>query len=143
MPAKKARRPLSPSARVYALLMSDGTVKIGHSDNIRDRIVKIEYKTGLKVTDVYFTLPVSRETARLIEWACQKKFSSRKVEGEFFSVDFEEVCKVIDSFVKVEVESGERVLKITITMKELTDNQTFEKALLIKVANIFVGRIFE
>ena len=143
VPAKKVRRPLSPTACVYALLLSDGTVKIGHTGNLRERVAKIEYKTGLKVTDIYYALTISREAARLIEWVCQKKFSSRKVAGEFFNADFNEVCRVIDFFTGIEVERGERVLKITITMNELTENQTVERALLMEAAKIFVGKIFE
>ena len=91
-------------ARVYVLLMSDGTiqiVKLGQSKNIRSRVAKIKRDTGLTVKDIYFSPFMSRENARLVEWACQEKFSSRRVEGEFFSVEFEEACKAIDSFVKM------------------------------------------
>ncbi|MBR4642183.1 MAG: ORF6N domain-containing protein [Selenomonadaceae bacterium] len=76
------------AARVYVLLMSDGSVqivKLGQSKN-----------------------------------ACQEKFSSRRVEGEFFSVEFEEACKAIDSFVKMvsvsaidsDFEHGRKIFKV-------------------------------
>ena len=143
VPAKKVRRPLSPLACVYVILLSNGLIKIGHTGDIARRISEIERQTNSTAKDIYHSMFISREVACRIEKVCQKKFSSFRVKGEFFNMDFAEVCNVIDSFVKVEVESGERVLKITITMKELTENQTFEKALLIRVANIFVGRIYE
>ena len=111
-------------ARVYVLLMSDGTVqivKLGQSKNIRSRVAKIKRDTGLTVKDIYFSPFMSRENARLVEWACQEKFSSRRVEGEFFSVEFEEACKAIDSFVKMvavppiasDFERGGKIFKVT------------------------------
>ena len=112
------------AARVYVLLMSDDSVqivKLGQSKNIRSRVAKIKRDTGLTVKDIYFTPFMSRENARLVEWACQEKFSSRRVEGEFFSVDFEEACKAIDSFVKMvsvpaidfDFERGRKIFKLT------------------------------
>ena len=91
-------------ARVYLILLSDGTiqiVKIGQSNNIRSRVAKIERETGLKVIGMYFTPPLLRETARLVEWASQKILSSQRVKGEFFSVEFSEAKKTIDYFVEL------------------------------------------
>ena len=91
-------------ARVYLLLLSDGTVqivKIGQSKNIRSRVAKIERETGLKVIGMYFTPPLLRETARLVEWASQKILSSQRVKGEFFSVEFSEAKTTIDYFVEL------------------------------------------
>ena len=91
-------------ARVYLLLLSDGTiqiVKIGQSKNIRSRVAKIERETGLTVVNMYFTPPLLRETARLVEWASQKILSSQCVKGEFFSVEFSEAKKTIDYFVEL------------------------------------------
>ena len=91
-------------ARVYLLRLSDGTVlivKIGYSKNIRARVAKIKRETGLKVVDMYFTPEMPRKDARLIEWAIQEKLSSRRVKGEFFSVDFDEARNVVDYFVEI------------------------------------------
>ena len=91
-------------ARVYLLRLSDGTVlivKIGHSKNIRARVAKIKRDTKLNVIDMYFTPFMSRENARLIEWACQEVFSSRRVKGEFFSVEFTEARKMIEYFTEL------------------------------------------
>ena len=84
--------------------MSDGTVqivKIGHSNNIRSRVAKIERETGLKVVDMYFTPEMPRKDARLVEWAAQKKLAPQRVRGEFFSADFDEARAIIDYFVKI------------------------------------------
>lgn len=91
-------------ARVYLFQMSDGTVqiiKIGHSNNIRSRVAKIERETGLKVVDMYFTPEMPRKDARLVEWAAQKKLAPQRVRGEFFSADFDEARAIIDYFVKI------------------------------------------
>ena len=86
-------------ACVYVLLMSDGTVKIGFSGNLRARVAKIKRDSKLTVNDLYISPFMPREVARLIEWACQEKFSSRRVEGEFFSVKFETACAAVNVFV--------------------------------------------
>lgn len=91
-------------ARVYLLLLSDGTVqivKIGQSKNFRARVAKIERETGLNVIGMYFTPPMPREVARLVEWSSQKILSSQRVKSEFFSVSFEEARKVVDYFVEL------------------------------------------
>ena len=88
-------------ARVYAAEMSNGLVKIGNSSIVRPRVAKIKRETKSKVVDIYISPLMPREKARLIEWACQEKFSSRRVEGEFFSVPFEEVCAEINCMVNI------------------------------------------
>lgn len=97
--AQSARRDAQlKMACVYVLLMSNGIIKIGYSGNLRRRVAKIENQTGLTVHDIHFTSFMSREIARFVEWVCQKKFSSRKVKGEFFSVEFNEACAAVDNF---------------------------------------------
>lgn len=101
-PAPVVKKP--DLARVYLFQMSDGTVqivKIGHSNNIRSRVAKIERETGLKVVDMYFTPEMSRKDARLVEWASQKKLAPQRVRGEFFSADFDEARAIIEYFVKI------------------------------------------
>ena len=91
-------------ARVYLLRLSDGTifiVKVGHSKNIRARVAKIKRETGLNVVGMYFTPEMPRKDARLVEWAAQEQLSSRRVNGEFFSVDFDEARNVVDYFVEI------------------------------------------
>lgn len=103
-PAVKTADEKPDLARVYLLQLSDGSVlivKIGHSKNIRARVAKIKRETGLNVVDMYFTPYMPREDARLVEWATQEKLSSRRVKGEFFSVDFDEARNVVDYFVEI------------------------------------------
>ena len=137
VPTKTARRPLSPTACVYVLLLSNGTVKIGHTSNLRERVAKIKNCTGLKVDRLYFTLTISRDIARLIEWACQENFSSRKVGSEIFNADFNESCEVVNSFVKVVLDRNNELLKVADRMESSPERQ----AILITAANTFVGRI--
>ena len=119
----KRREGQLSDARVYVLEMSDGSVqiaKIGLSKNIRARAAKAKRDTGSTVKDIYFTPVMSRENARLVEWACHEKFSSRRVRGEFFSVDFAEVCAVVEYFAKLvaaapivsDLKRGGKILKL-------------------------------
>lgn len=97
--SKRATEQLGDT-RIFVLLMSNGNVKIGYSNNLRRREREIERETGLTIEKVYRTNLMSREIARLIEWACQEKFSSRRIKGEFFSINFEEACAAVDAFAK-------------------------------------------
>ena len=130
-------------ACVYVLLMSDGTVKIGHTGRLRARVAEIERQTGLTVNNLYFTLSMPREDARFIEWACQKKFSSRRKGGEFFSVSFDEACAAMTSFVKVvgslrgaKNELGNKLLAIAGMMTDSAEKQST----LAKANKLLVGR---
>lgn len=141
---EKVSRPLSPTACVYALLMSNGTVKIGHSGNVKKRVSCIESKHGLTVEKIYHTPFISREIARLIEKACHNIFSPSKVDGEFFSIKFESACAEVDTFVKfVEAlplvsnfERGKILVELAISLK---DSQTKEY-IAINATNLIVGQ---
>ncbi len=85
-------------AFVYVFLLSNDKVKIGCSGNPRARAAEIKRKTGLTIKRVYFSPVMPRERAFFVEWACQENFSSSRVKGEIFSVDFAEVCAVLDVF---------------------------------------------
>ena len=135
-PAEKVSRPLSPTACVYALLMSNGTVKIGHTGNIRQRVAKIKRQTGLTVNKLHFTFEIARETARTIEWACQENFSSQRMKGEFFNIEFTEICNVIDSSLKIQIERNDNLLKIADKMESSSERHL----ILIRAANFFVGQ---
>ena len=99
----------SEMARVYVLSLINKKcqcVKIGHSKKIRSRVAEIknEIKSDNEddkffVNNMYFTPLMPRETARSVEWATQEIFSSRCVEGEFFSADFDKVCDGVKYFV--------------------------------------------
>jgi len=85
-------------AFVYVFLLSNDKVKIGCNGNPRARAAEIKRKTGLTIKRVYLSPAMPRERAFFVEWACQENFSSSRVKGEIFSVDFAEVCAVLDIF---------------------------------------------
>lgn len=90
-------------ASVYAALMNDGTikiVKIGQSNNVEDRLSEVSSPSKLTVERYYKTSPMPRKIARLVEKACHNIFSSFRVNGEFFSVDFDTACTVVIAFEK-------------------------------------------
>ena len=141
-PAKKTRK-VSSTACVYAMLMSNGTVKIGHSVNVNKSRSNIQSKYKLTVEKIYSSTPIPRKIARSIEKAWHNFYSPCKVEGEFFSAKFEEVCRLIDTFVKhdeglplvTDVERADKILKIA---EKINDNAK-KQVLLLKAADIFVG----
>ena len=143
-PVEKISRPLSPTACVYALLMSNDNVKIGHSGNLKKRVPCIESNHKLVAEKIYRTPFISREIARLIEKACHDIFSPSKVNGEFFSIKFESACAVIDTFVKfVEalplVPNFERGKILAELATSLKDSQTKEYVA-INATNLIAGQ---
>ena len=111
-------------ACVYVALMSDGTVKIGQSHNVRRRLSDIKSQYKLSVVKHYCTPLMSREVARLIEQSCHEIFSSSKVDGEFFCVEFENACSIIDSFVKFSAKLGES--KVAVISTKLIADKKFD-----------------
>ena len=90
---------------VYVLEMNNATIKIGITSNFEKRKRNIETGSGLTVVRDFHTHYFDEKNARLIELFCKENFSSRRVQGEFFSVTFEEACAEIDSFTKTLIES--------------------------------------
>ena len=115
---------------VYAFAMEDNTVKIGMSNNVPDRAKTIEYETHLKITNVFYRTVENRKKALEIEKALHKHFAEQCKQGEFFTVDFSEVCKKISNLVgdisTRDFSVADRFLKIA----ELTTDSTLrEKSL--------------
>ena len=101
--SKRSEGQKSP-ARVYVLLMSNNVIyftKVGNTKDIRARVAQIKRETGLTVKKIFFTPFMTRKDARLVEWACREEFSPFKIEGEFYSADFNEVCESVNRFVKM------------------------------------------
>ena len=155
---KKTKRTPNPNRRagqlsdasVYVFQMSDGSiviVKIGQSKNADKRKAEVERHTKKTVENMYCTPLLPRKVARLIEKACHEIFSSSKLGGEFFSVKFEEACKVVNAFVKFvasfpqisNFERSEKLLAIVNEIKTLSGNQTEERAILINSAKLIAG----
>ena len=85
---KQYARSCSELAVVYALIMGNGTVKIGMTKDLTDRIKQIEAETGLDVWDFASTRFMPREDAEKLEAALKEKFSADCIGGEFFDVKF-------------------------------------------------------
>lgn len=94
-------------ACVYVALMSNGTVKIGQSNNVGKRLSNVKSQYKLSVVKEFHTPFMARKAARLIEQVCHEIFSPSKIDGEFFSVKFETACAVIDSFAKFTAKIGD------------------------------------
>ena len=119
-PALEPERPQLKLARVYVLEMSDGSVKIGYTKRFCNRMSEIKRQSKLSVKNIFFTAIMSRENARLVERCTKEIFSSSKLDGEFFSVKFDEACAAVDSFAKMacvapivySLKRGGKILKI-------------------------------
>ena len=131
-------------ARVYVLEFDNRAIKIGQSSDVDKRKSSVSGKSKLIVKRTYFTPYMPRKVARLIEKACHKIFSSYRIDGEFFSAEFEKVCEVIDCFVNVvaalplvtKVERGEKLLKIADMMSNIPERQK----ILTESAKLFAGK---
>lgn len=84
---------------VYALEMSNATVKIGMSQNVKQRIAAITGASGLSVLNCYNTKMFAEEIARTIEKACHENFSAYRIKGEFFNIAFSDACEILKKLV--------------------------------------------
>lgn len=75
-------------AVVYALLMSNFTVKIGMTKDLTDRIKQIQADTKLDTLDFASTPFMARDDAAALEQYLLDKFSAYSLGGEFFDVRF-------------------------------------------------------
>ena len=86
-------KPCTNLAVVYALLMSNGTVKIGMTKDLTDRIKQIQAESGIRVLDYRTTPFMNRDDAAALESALLEKFSPYAMGGEFFDCRFLDVAK--------------------------------------------------
>ena len=75
-------------AVVYALLMSNFTVKLGMTKDLTDRIKQIQADTKLDTLDFASTPFMARDDAAALEQYLLDKFSAYSLGGEFFDVRF-------------------------------------------------------
>lgn len=80
---------------VYILLMSDGTVKIGLTKDLTERIKQIQAQTGREVLNYKSTPFMSVNRARELESALKEKFAEYQISGEYFDMRFVDACKEI------------------------------------------------
>ena len=68
-------KPCTNLAVVYCLLMGNGTVKIGMTKDLTDRIKQIQAESGIRVLDYRTTPFMNRDDAAALESALLEKFS--------------------------------------------------------------------
>ena len=150
-PAVKKFSRLFINVCVYVLLMSDDTVKVGYTKRFCKRISEIKSQFKLSVKGNHITPFMSCEKAQIVERCFKEIYSSQRVKGEIFSVDFDSACKIVNHFVELvsvpeivsEIERAEKLLEMVNTLKTLSANQALEKALLLQATNIIVGKKFD
>lgn len=87
------------TAHVYAMELSDSTVKIGLSDKIEARAKDIESANKVQVLRLQHTQAAPRNIAFEIENACHKAFQSYLARGkEYFNIKFEDACAELDKY---------------------------------------------
>lgn len=152
-PPAPARKPISDTARVYAMQMSNALVKIGHTGDIADRISRVQRTTGMEVTKEHHSPEMPRSEARRIEKTLHRKYASVKVEGEFFNADFADVSDQINRLaqtieinlfeecetVYAELSDYERG-KLLIELIGVTAESPFKEQLARQTANLLLGR---
>ena len=151
----KKRKSRSDTAHVYAFLMSNATTKIGHSDDIDDRIKRMKREKGLEVMKEHHSKKLPRNSAMRIESTLHRKYARFKVDGEFFNADFADVCTALDKVTAAEIELveeyetfapaelnnhqiAERLLEVAKLMEPSPERQ----AVLIETANLLAGKNF-
>ena len=146
-PNPKRRAAQLADARVYIAQINNGTVKIGNSKDVDDRKSRLQTKYKLTVKKTHHSSLFPRKIARAIEKALHNIFSSFKVDGEFFNVEYEFACTVLDALERLinslpyvfDSERGEKLLAIADMMPDSVEKQT----LLTQTANLFIGKKFD
>ena len=82
-------------ACVYALDMSDATIKIGSSGDLEKRIITLKREKKLDVLREYHTDFTTRKAALALEKSCHEAFADRRACGEFFNVSFDDAVAEI------------------------------------------------
>ena len=100
-PAVKKFSRLFINVCVYVLLMSDDTVKVGYTKRFCKRISEIKSQFKLSVKGIHITPFMSCEKAQIVERCFKEIYSSQRVKGEIFSVDFDSACKTVNHFVEL------------------------------------------
>ena len=129
---------------VYIFFMSNGTIKIINSGDLKGHMLDIKEQYGLTVEKFYQTVVMPRKVARAIEKACHEIFFSFRVEGEFFCVDFETACRVLEALEKLvaslplvsDYERGQKLLEAA----KMIDNNSERQTVLITATNLITGK---
>ena len=132
------------NACLYVSAVSNGTVKFGQSCNVKARKANIQSVHKVKLGEPHTTSDFPRKVACLAEQACKDIFAPYRVEGEFFRVDKDLACRVVDALDKLitalpsalELEFVNKVLELVKIVSDTPEG----KALLIKAENILVDK---
>lgn len=79
-------------AVVYCLLLGDGTVKIGYTKNLSERMKQVALERGEEILDYKSTPFMNLDDARALEERLKEKYAAFCLGGEYFEVLFREVC---------------------------------------------------
>ena len=133
-------------ATVYVFYLSSNVSKIGVTNDLTDRARTIERQSGFKVLRVHNSDFIDRELALQVEKALHEKFSSQRLEGEFFSVTFVEACReleralaelnIFEPLALPDVNLADKLLAVA----ERISNDEARDKILIRAANLLVGR---
>ena len=96
---------------VYAVEMSNGTVKIGKTKILEKRAGIIATSSGLTILNSYHTEYVHYSIAAEIEMACHRTFSAYRTKGEFFNITFAEACAELDKYADKIAEENRRLFE--------------------------------
>lgn len=77
---------------VYAVAMSDDTVKIGKTNDYRRRANELKRESALEILRAYRTGYLPSRIASDIESDCLRAFDSCRKHGEFLNASFAKVC---------------------------------------------------
>lgn len=78
-------------AVVYILLMSNGSVKIGMTKDLTERIKQLKHEKRLETLDFYTTSFMSRLEALRLEQTLHQKYAEFNLGGEFYNIRFVDV----------------------------------------------------
>lgn len=87
------RKPSLKDKYLYALEFTNGTVKIGITKEKEKRMKAISSASGMNITRSYFTEKI--EQVQNLETELHRYFKDKRLNGEFFDIDFEEAVTQI------------------------------------------------
>ena len=96
MKAKSLEDVTKPSLKdkyLYVLEFTNGTVKIGITKEKERRMKAISSASGMNITRSYFTEKI--ENVQNLETELHRYFKGKRLNGEFFDIDFEEAVTEI------------------------------------------------
>ena len=132
------------NACLYVSAVNNGTVKFGQSCNVKARKANIQSVHKVKLGEPHTTSDFPRKVACLAEQACKDIFAPYRVEGEFFRVDNDLACRVVDALDKLitalpsalETECANKILELVKIVSDTPEG----KALLLQSVNIIVDK---